>query len=126
MKIRILLTLIAVLVAPLATAGDIAGFWRHAEEPGWIEIQVEEGVGTGKVVRNDVYPERVGRELLKGLSMDESGEGLWSGQVFVERLGEYKDVKVSSDKADQLQFKVKVGFISRTVNWIRVEEVPAN
>ncbi len=125
MNSRILLALVAVLIAPLASAGDIAGFWKHAEEPGWIEICVEDGVGTGKVVRNDAYPERVGREILKGLAVDESDEALWRGQVYAERLGEYKDAEIRLEDPDQLRMKVKVGFISRTVDWVRVNEVPS-
>jgi len=126
MSIRAMLTLVAALSAPLASAGDIAGFWKHAEEPGWIEIRMEDGVGTGKVVRNDVYPERVGREILKGLTVDESEEVLWRGQVYAERLGEYKDAEILLAETDTLQIKVKVGFISRTVRWVRVDEVPVD
>jgi uncharacterized protein (DUF2147 family) len=123
-NIRILFTLVATLSTPLASAGDIVGFWKHAEEPGWIEIRMEDGVGSGKVVRNDTYPERVGREILKGLMVDESDEALWRGQVYAERLGEYKDAEIHLEDPDQLRMKVKVGFISRTVDWVRVNEVP--
>ena len=124
MNVRILLTLVAVLSAPLASAGDIAGIWKHADEPAWIEIRMEDGVGTGTVVRNDVYSERVGRELLKGLAADEHEEALWRGQVYAERLGEYKDAEILLAEPDSLQIKVKVGFISRTVDWVRVDEIP--
>ena len=76
--IRTTLVLLATLVVPPAFADDISGFWKHAEEPGWIEINLEEGKGT--VVRNDKYPERVGREILKDLQADSSEQGLWRGQ----------------------------------------------
>ena len=46
-------------VVTLVSAQDIAGFWQHAEEPGWIEISL--ATGTGTVVRNDKFPERAGR-----------------------------------------------------------------
>lgn len=59
MSVRLNLALAAVLSAQLASAADIAGIWKHAEEPGWIEIRMAEGVGTGTVVRNDVYPDHV-------------------------------------------------------------------
>jgi len=42
----------AFLAAPYAFAGDISGFWIHADEPGWIEIDE----GKGIVVRNDKFP----------------------------------------------------------------------
>lgn len=126
MNIRILFTLVAALSVPLATAADITGSWKHSEEPGWIEIQMEEGVGIGTVVRNDIYPERVGRKILKDLTADEHEESLWRGQVYAERLGEYKDAEIRLAKPDALEMKVKVGFISRTVNWVRVDEVPVD
>jgi hypothetical protein len=126
MNIRILFTLVAALSAPLASAADIAGIWKHSEEPAWIEIRVEEGVGAAKVVRNEVYPERVGREILKDLTADEHEEALWRGQVYAERLGEYKDAEVSLPEPDRMRFTVKVGFMSRSVNWVRVDEVPVD
>ena len=123
MNIQIVFTLIAALSTSLAWAGDITGIWKHAEEPGWIEIQMEEGVGTAKVVRNEAYPERVGREILKDLTAVEDKASLWQGQIYVERLGKYKDAQILLAEPDALEMKVKVGFISRTVNWIRVEEL---
>ena len=45
MPIKVILTLAALLAAPLAAAGDINGFWKHAEEPGWIEISLDEMEG---------------------------------------------------------------------------------
>ena len=118
--IRSALLLITLLATPLAFAGDISGFWKHAEEPGWIEIKLDEGKGT--VVRNDKYPERVGREILKDLQADSSEQGLWRGQVYAERLGEYKDAEITLPKPGQMEIKVKVGFMSRTVEWIRAAE----
>ena len=118
--VRNLFLLLAMFAAPLAFAGDISGFWKHAEEPAWIEIRLDEGKGT--VMRNDKYPERVGREILKDLEADESEAGLWRGQVFAQRLGEYKDAEISLPEPDRMAIKVKVGFISRTVEWVRAEE----
>ncbi len=123
MMMRAALLLLTILAKPLAFADDISGLWKHAEEPGWIEIRLDEGKGT--VVRNDQYPDRVGREILKGLKPDGSKENLWYGEVYAERLGEYKDAEISLPAPDRMQFKVKVGFISRTVDWMRVDEVPA-
>ena len=122
MMIRNAFLLFAMLAAPLAYAGDISGFWKHAEEPGWIEIRLDEGSGT--VVRNDKYPERVGREIVKDLEADGSKENLWRGQVYAEKLGEYKDAEISLPEPDRMQFKVKVGFMSRTVDWMRVDKIP--
>ncbi|MCX2977133.1 DUF2147 domain-containing protein [Candidatus Marimicrobium litorale] len=123
MKLGHMFVLAAFLAAPYAFAGDISGFWKHAYEPGWIEINLEEGRGT--VIRNDKFPERVGREIVKDLKADSSEENLWLGQVYAEKLGEYKKAEISLPKPDRMEFKVKVGFMSRTIEWVRVDEVPA-
>lgn len=120
---RIALLLVALLVAPLSFADNVSGFWKHTDEPGWIEIRLDEGKGT--VVRNDKYPERVGREIVKGLEADGSKDDLWHGQVYAQKLGEYKKAEISLPEPDRLRFKVKVGFMSRSVEWVRVDEVPA-
>jgi uncharacterized protein (DUF2147 family) len=119
---RFLLTLSVFLVAPLSAADDISGFWKHSEAPAWIEINLEEGKGT--VMRNDKFPERVGREIVKDLKADGSEENLWHGEIYAERLGEYREAEISLPESSQMEFKVKVGFMSRTIEWVRVEAVP--
>ncbi len=114
----------ALLFAPLALSGDISGFWKHAKGPVWIEIRLEEGGGT--VVRNDKFSDRVGRKILKDLEADKSKQGLWHGLIYAEKLGEYKDVEVSLPEADRMLLKGKVGFMSRTVEWVRVDKIPAH
>jgi uncharacterized protein (DUF2147 family) len=114
----------ALLFAPLALNGDISGFWKHVKGPVWIEIRLEEGGGT--VVRNDKFSDRVGRKILKDLQADKSKQGLWHGLIYAEKLGEYKDVEVSLPEADRMLFKGKVGFMSRTVEWVRVDKIPAH
>jgi len=124
MKFSRIFLLAAFLGVPSAFASDISGFWKHAEEPGWIEINLDERKGT--VVRNDKFPERVGREILKELRADESERGLWTGQIYAEKLGEYKDAVITLSEPGLMTIKVKVGFLSRTIEWRRVEAVPAS
>lgn len=126
MNIRIPLALLALLLAPIVMAEGIAGFWKHAEGPVWIEITTDEEVGKGVVLRNDAYPERVGREMLKDLRTDDKQDGLWRGQVYAEKRGDYHESEISLPGADQMQIKVKVGFMSRTIDWVRVDDVPVN
>ena len=120
--IRRALLLCALLFTPLAFSTDISGAWKHAQDPGWIEVRLEEGSAT--VLRNDKIPDRVGRKILKDLEADKSEQGLWHGMIYVEKLGEYKDVEVSLPEADRMLFTGKVGFFSRTVEWVRVDKIP--
>ena len=124
MKFSSVLFVVALLAVPCAFAGDVSGFWKHAEEPGWIEINLDEGKGT--VVRNDKFPDRVGREILIDLEVDESEQGLWTGQIYAEKLGEYKDAEITLAEPGLMIIRVKVGFLSRTIEWRRVEAVPAS
>ena len=124
MTLRIAAALFSALFATGVFADGIAGVWKHVEEPGWIEIRVVDGVANGTVLRNDKFPERVGRQILKD-AVDTSGEGVWNGQVYAECMGEYKDAEISLIEPDRLRFKVKVGFISRSLEWQRAEGVPA-
>jgi hypothetical protein len=123
MKFSRIFVVAAFLAAPCAFAGDISGFWKHAEEPGWIEINLDEGKGT--VVRNDKFPERVGREILKELVAEDPEQGPWQGQIYAEKLSEYKDAEITLAEPNRMAIKVKVGFMSRTIEWVRVDAVPA-
>ncbi len=124
MKLSRLFFIAALLAASNVFATDISGFWKHTEEPGWIEINLDAGKGT--VVRNDKFPERVGREILKDLVAEGSDTPRWKGQVFAEKLGEYKDANIVLSKPDLMTIQVRVGFISRTFHWQRVEKLPDN
>jgi uncharacterized protein (DUF2147 family) len=112
----------ALLFTPMTFSADISGIWKHEKNPAWIKIGLEEGSGT--VVRNDKYPDRVGRKILNDLEADKSRQDLWHGVIYVEKLGEYKDVEVSLPEADRMLIKGKVGFMSRTVEWVRVDGIP--
>ena len=103
-----------------AFASEVAGIWQHEEQPAWIEIQFAGDTATGTVRRNENKPEAVGFAIIKGLVAD--GDQ-WRGQIYADALGEYKDMKVRLIGEDEMEIKVKVGFISRTVKWRRASEV---
>jgi len=119
--IRRALLLFAVLSAPLAFSADISGVWKHSKNTAWIEISLADNSAT--VLRNDKFPERVGRKILKDLQVDTSTQGLWHGLIYVEKLGDYKDVEVSLPEAGRMLLKGKVGFMTRTVEWLRVDNI---
>ncbi len=119
---RLVLFMCVMLAAPLSFAGDISGVWRLANGPAWIEVSLDSGDAT--VVRNEQFPERVGSKIVKGLQADGSKDNLWQGQVYAEKQGEYKDAKISLSTPDVMIFTVKVGFISRTIEWVRVDALP--
>jgi uncharacterized protein (DUF2147 family) len=119
---RLLLLVMCLMHAAASSADDLVGFWQHTEQPAWIEVRFDSGQGEGTVVRNDVYPERVGTVLLKDLVAAKDKQ--WQGEVYAEKFGEYKQARISLSKPDVMSIKVKVGFMSRTIEMRRVSELP--
>lgn len=121
--VQIIVALIMGCLLPLTSAyadsGPLAGYWKHAEQPVWIQVDPE--AGTGQIIRNDADPERVGSDLLRAI---EGGTSSWRGQIYAPAKNEYKDATLTVDAEGQLVVTIKVGFISRTVLWLPVERVP--
>ncbi len=107
-----------------ALANDLSGFWKIDNQPAWVEVQMQEGSAIGVVRRHDENANAVGRTLLKNVSLEEGGSGKWRGQIFAARLGEFRDADITLLDPSRMQIEVKVGFMSRTVIWQRVAEVP--
>ena len=108
-------------ICNVSAASDLNGFWQHPKDPVWLEVN--EAMGTGIAVRNDDDPSSVGFAVLKEVVTGPKEEQ-WSGQVYVPQLGDYKRVIVTLPNTSTLKMKVKIGFISRSVEWTRVASVP--
>ena len=108
-------------VCNVSAASDLNGFWQHPKDPVWLEVN--EAMGTGIAVRNDDDPSSAGFAVLKEFVRGPK-EGQWSGQVYVPQLGDYKRVTVTLPNASTLKMKVKIGFISRSVEWTKVASLP--
>ena len=109
------------LACNVCAASDLSGFWQHPKDPVWLDVN--EALGTGIAVRNDNDPSSVGFAVLKEVVADPKS-GQWSGQVYVPQLGDYKQVTVTLPDENTLKMKVKIGFISRSVEWAKVASVP--
>ena len=118
--LKLIVAVALLLVCKVSAASDLSGFWQHPKDPVWLEVN--EAMGTGVAVRNDDDPSSVGFAVLKEVVTGPK-EGQWSGQVYVPQLGDYKRVIVTLPNADTLKMKVKIGFISRSVEWTRVSIV---
>jgi len=113
----------ASLIAPCLLADNLVGLWKNDDQPAWIEITFSDGLGVGTVVRNDKNSQAVGRVLLKELTAEEGSEN-WIGQIYAKPLKSFKDAELSLAKPNHLEILVKVGFMSRTVTWTRVDALP--
>ena len=121
MMLKAIFPLTLLLVSSLCSAEGISGFWQHPKDPVWIEVTST--AGNGLAVRNDNDPSSIGFAVLKEVTVGEQ-KGRWTGQVFVPQLGSYKRVELSLPTADTLKMKVKIGFLTRSLEWTRVSVVP--
>jgi uncharacterized protein (DUF2147 family) len=119
--LKAIFPLTLLLASSLCSAEGISGFWQHPKDPVWIEVTST--AGNGLAVRNDNDPSSIGFAVLKEVTVGEQ-KGRWTGQVFVPQLGSYKRVELSLPTADTLKMKVKIGFLTRSLEWARVSEVP--
>jgi uncharacterized protein (DUF2147 family) len=110
------------LFSPLALSADIDGIWKHAEEPVWIEIRLDQSDGV--VLHNDKFPERVGNTFIKDITADKSTQGLWRGSVYIPKLKDYKNVEMSLSETGTMQIIGSFGFFSRTIEWLQVDKLP--
>lgn len=108
-------------LAPLAFSADIAGTWKSEKGPIWIEIDLVEG--TGIIVRHDKFPERVGQVMLKALKRD-SDMNIWRGEVYLQKRGEFRNVEVLLPEPNRMLTIGKMGFLSKSAGWLRVEKMP--
>lgn len=117
------LCLTAIWTAVPAAAGtDLSGYWQHESEPVWIEMIPDEGKGV--VLRNDNKPDRVGFLVVTDLAPGQESNQ-WTAQVYAAQMGEYRDAEIKLEGEDLMSFTVKAGFIRRTVEWTRVQQVPS-
>lgn len=117
------ITVLLCLTAQFVQAEDaLAGFWQHESDPIWLAMRPDEGVAI--MVRNDNRQDRVGFKVVTNLAATGKANQ-WSGRVFAAQLGEYRDATITLKNDDRMAFTVKVGFMRRTVEWQRVDAVPA-
>jgi uncharacterized protein (DUF2147 family) len=117
------ITVLLCLPVQFVQAEDaLAGFWQHESNPVWLAMQPDEGAAI--MVRNDDRPDRVGFKVVTDL-VETGKANQWSGQVFAAQLGEYRDATITLKNENRMAFTVKVGFVRRTVEWQRVDAVPA-
>jgi len=113
-----LLAVFVIVVSAEAAPAD--GFWKHSNDPVWIEVNVAEG--TGIAVRNDDQPQTVGFQVVRELITGDDAN-VWKGEVYVPQLDNYKSVSITLLDQQTLRMTVKIGFLRRSVEWSRVESI---
>lgn len=116
--------LASLLFATNAYAQELDGLWKVGDKATWVRIETLAGVAAGQVVRSEVKPEAVGRIVLKDIRPLADAKLQWRGQVYAERFQRFTDAAISLPASDTMNISVKVGFITRTLVWTRVEDMP--
>ncbi|MGB1402857.1 MAG: hypothetical protein ACPH3I_04505 [Porticoccaceae bacterium] len=114
----VLLSLLFVLNSAVAAA-SLDGHWRLSDKPVWMTIESEVGL----VAYSKDDPDARGKILLRNLSASDV-DNRWQGQIYVRQLKAYRDADIVLTSTNSMEITVKVGFISRTVNWQRNAEIP--
>ena len=97
----------------LNAQNSIAGIWNMGEDNTKIEITETDGVFIGKIISSDNAKAKVGKQILKDVKFS-NGKG--KGKMYAAKKGKWYDA-VIKEKGDQLNVTIKVGFMSKTLEW---------
>ncbi|MFK7770512.1 MAG: hypothetical protein AB8F94_00180 [Saprospiraceae bacterium] len=86
---------------------SLLGIWNTGEYNAKIEISKENGVCNGKILSSDNANAKIGNQIIKDVKLE---RGL--------RKGKWYDV-VLKPKGKELEIKIAVGFIKKTLNWTK-------
>lgn len=94
---------------------DLAGEYVLGEKNTIVKIVEQDNVYSGKVIASDSPKAKIGNLMLKELIQT---KGIWKGKVYAPRRDDWYDAEFTP-KENSLEIKVKVGFMSRTMEWKR-------
>lgn len=92
---------------------SIVGIWNTGEENTKIEITESNGAFSGKILSSDDAKAKIGNQILKDFKFN-NGEG--RGKMYAAKKGKWYDA-VLKEKENQLEVKIKVGLMSKTLKW---------
>jgi uncharacterized protein (DUF2147 family) len=105
---------------PLDTS-KLEGQWKMSDKPIWVDINFTEEVGQGQIIRHENDPSAVGKLLLSSIVKD-SDKNFWNGFIYVPQLSRIHPMKLSHIDSQEINIRVKVGFIKKTVILHRVND----
>lgn len=105
---------------PLDTS-KLEGQWKMSDKPIWVDINFTEEVGQGQIIRHENDPLAVGKLLLSNIVKD-SDKNFWNGFIYVPQLSRIHPMKLSHIDYQEINIRVKVGFIKKTVVLYRVND----
>ena len=98
----------------------LEGQWKMSDKPILIEIKFSLDVGQGKIIAHDNDSSAVGKLLLSDIVKDSDHE-LWDGFIYVPQLSRTHPMKLVLVDDQRINVKVRVGFIRKTVTFLKVD-----
>jgi len=92
---------------------SIAGIWNIGDDDTKIEITENNGIFYGKISSSDNTQANIGKQILKDVKFN---NGEWKGKMYAAKKGKWYDA-VFKEKGNQLDVTIKVGFMSKTLEW---------
>lgn len=94
---------------------DITGEWDVGKQNTLVKIQQQNGVYYGKIKTSDNPKVKIGKLMVKDLKQT---RGKWRGKIYAPKRKEWYDAEFTP-KENSLEITIKVGFMSKTINWKR-------
>ena len=99
----------------------LEGQRKMSDTPIWVDINFTEEGGQGQIIRHENDPSAVGKLLLSSIVKD-SDKNFWDGFIYVPQLSRIHPMKLSHIDSQEINIRVKVGFIKKTVILYRVND----
>lgn len=94
---------------------NLAGEYIIGEQNTIVKIVEQDNVYSGKVIASESPKAKIGNLMVKELKQT---KGKWKGKVYAPRRKKWIDAEFTP-KENSLEIKVKVGFMSKTMEWKR-------
>jgi uncharacterized protein (DUF2147 family) len=116
-KIKNVVVLIAISLISLNSfaQADIAGEWVVGKQNTVVKIEQNDGIYSGTIISSDNSKAEIGKLMVKDLR---EKNGKWKGKTYSPKRKEWYDAAFIP-KNNSLDIKIKVGFFSKTIEWVR-------
>lgn len=94
---------------------DLVGEWVVGKQNTVVKIELQDDAYCGAIMSSDNPKVEIGKLMVKDLK---EKKGKWKGKVYAPQRNEWYDAEFIP-KENTLDVKIKVGFMSRTMEWIR-------
>ena len=94
---------------------EVAGDWVVGKQNTVIKIEQNDGIYCGTIISSDNPKAEIGKLMVKDLKLK---KGKWKGKTYSPKPKEWYDAEFIP-KENTLDVKIKVGFFSKTIEWVR-------